>query len=91
MALTPTEKRIVEALLRQAHRQAFETHASQTPSADFAGLTMAEQKAFLKPRVQAVRDERAAERANLAAETAARQADLDAQITVLDALLGKLT
>lgn len=89
MALTDPEKLVVERILI-AEARAARLVGNFTPIADFASLTMAQQKAFLLPKVQTVRNTTQAEFDNLANEAAQRQATLNNELAVLDGLIVKL-
>lgn len=89
MALTDPEKLIVENILLVEARAA-RAAGNFTPIADFASLTMVQQKAFLLPKVQTIRDTTQAELTGLPAATTLRETTLNNELSVLDGLLVKL-
>ena len=85
MALTTAEKRIITDVVRTERLSADETF-----DGDFFDQTLTQQKAFLRPRVQALLDNANTTRARVDTEAANQKTRLDTLITILTTLLGKL-
>jgi hypothetical protein len=89
MALTTVERRVVNSVL-DAELAARKAAGDDTTLGEFFDLTLVQQKNFLRPRVQTIRDGAQTTFNGVDAAAAAQKARLTAELAILDGLLVKL-